>query len=305
MAFSPPPLSDLPPLDSFDDFPVINAPNQTNGFNSRVTNNDDDFGDFTSSELMAEGKGNNNIEGKEREENKPIINTASEFGDFSTFSETGNDGFGEFTTTSTNDNGFSGFANFATFDQNISTSGPSNTTGSGNDPSLRSPPPLDDDFGDFGDFSSQPVVATPTNTQLPIPPPIDEGDNDFGGFGNFTSQKVPKSTNALPLAMPPPLDDEGDDDFGDFTSETLTKSIIAPVATPPLDDFGDFNSQTKPPVPAANTVIATPPPLDDDFGDFGDFTSQSTKATTTADTPLATPTQGKIKVRTYTYLMLS
>ena len=161
-------------------------------------------------------------------------------------------------------------------------------------------------FDSFGDLENAPVVSLPPMSMI-APTNVlnkaeDGEDDDFGEFGDHDSEKISNSTSAAAPALALAFAAAAADDFGDFDSPAVAKSItqvptlsqsVGKGYTNDEDDFGNFGSadvDLKIAVPSSILAVNLKPlgeaagaaADDNDFGDFGDFEELPTPTQHTA-----------------------
>ena len=217
---SPPPLTDLPPLNTFSDFTSCDTTPQNISFiPPQVPEN---IQKFEIENLSSDPKDSVKLEN----------NDDKEFGEFT--SSFGGGGGGESVGNDKDDN-ISAFANFSTFPSEIQTK-------------EKTENPI---FGDFSSFSQTPMTTEEPIDVSRLPDPLtmtvdenpsDEGFGNFASFENHVTTTIKEPMNNLKLPDPLTTSESNEDEFGAFGTFQTSHS---PSTVQNKEQFGNFTAFTN------------------------------------------------------------
>ena len=216
---SPPPLTDLPPLNTFTDFTSCDTTPQNISFiPPQVPEN---IQKFEIGMLSSDPKDSEKLEN----------NDDKEFGEFTSSFGGGGESVGN-----DKDDDISSFANFSTFPSEIQTK-------------EKTENPI---FGDFSSFSQTPMTTEEPIDISKLPDPltmiVDEtpSDEGFGNFENHVTTTIKEPMDILKLPDSLTTSESNEDDFGDFGAfGTFQTSHIVPSTVENKEQFGNFTAFTN------------------------------------------------------------
>ena len=220
---SPPPLTDLPPLDTFTDFTSCDTTLQNISF--ILPQVPENIQKFENGMLSSGPKDSEKLEN----------NDDKEFGEFTSSFGGGGGGGGE-SVGNDKDDDISSFANFSTFPSEIQTKEKTENS----------------IFGDFSSFSQTPMTTEEPIDVSKLPDPLtmtvdetpsDEGFGNFASFENHDTTTIKEPMDISKLPDPLTTSESNEDDFGAFG--TFQTSHIVPSTVENKEQFGTFTAFTN------------------------------------------------------------